>query len=70
MPSLACGPFLLALLLAACGDRTAPTAEESRSLDNAGEMLNAAPDALSNIDASEIDAKPANSAENAAENDQ
>jgi hypothetical protein len=50
MPHRACGPFLLALALAACGDRTTPTAEENRQLDNAAEMLDSAPDALENID--------------------
>jgi hypothetical protein len=50
MPYLACGPFLLALLLAACGNGTSPSAEENRQLDNAAEMLDAAPQMLSNID--------------------
>ena len=50
MPRLACGPFLLALMLAACGNGTKPSAEENRELDNAAEMLDAAPQMLSNID--------------------
>jgi hypothetical protein len=50
MPLRACGPFLLALLLAACGNGTSPSAEENRQLDNAAEMLDAAPQTLSNID--------------------
>lgn len=50
MPRLACGPFLLALIVGGCSDRTIPSAEENRQLDNAGEMLDSAPDALANID--------------------
>lgn len=50
MPLLACGPFLFPLLLTACGDRTTPSAEENRQLENASEMLDAAPEMLSNID--------------------
>jgi hypothetical protein len=44
------GPFLLAWLLAGCGDRTTPSPEEKRQLDNAAEMLNSAPGELSDID--------------------
>jgi len=47
---LTCGPFLLALLLCGCGDRTTPSAEQDRQLDNAAEMLDEAPNALGNID--------------------
>jgi len=54
MPALACGPFLLALLLGACGDRTAPSAEENRQLDNAAEMLDEAPQTLGNIDSNAL----------------
>jgi len=54
MPCLACGPFVLALLVAACGNRTAPSAEENRQLDNAAEMLDAAPSTLGNIDANAL----------------
>jgi hypothetical protein len=54
MPTLACGPFLLVLLLAACGNRTAPSAEENRQLDNAAEMLDAAPQTLGNIDSNAL----------------
>jgi hypothetical protein len=50
MPYLACGPFLLAALLASCGDKSMPSAEENRQLDNAAELLNSAPDELANID--------------------
>ena len=54
MPFLACGPFLLALLVSACGKSTAPSAEENRQLDNAAEMLDAAPQALGNIDSNAL----------------
>jgi hypothetical protein len=54
MPFLACGPFLLALLVSACGTSTAPSAEENRQLDNAAEMLDAAPQALGNIDSNAL----------------
>lgn len=50
MPGLACGPFLLALLLTSCGDRSTPSAEENRQLDNAAEMLDSAPGELANIE--------------------
>jgi hypothetical protein len=50
MPYLACGPFLLALLLASCGDSSNPTAEDNAQLDNAAELLNSAPDELANVD--------------------
>lgn len=50
MPFRACGPFLMALAIAGCGDRTTPSAEENRQLDNAAEMLNRAPDVLANVD--------------------
>ena len=52
MPGLACGPFLFALAacLAACGDRSVPSAEENDQLDNAANMLNEAENALEGID--------------------
>ena len=50
MPYLACGPLLLATLLTSCGDKSTPSAEENRQLDNAAELLNSAPDELANID--------------------
>jgi hypothetical protein len=50
MPVLACGPFLLALLLGSCDHRSTPSAEENRQLDNAAEMLDSAPGELANID--------------------
>ena len=50
MPYRACGPFFLSLLLGACGDGSRPSAAENEQLNNAAEMLNAAPDALANID--------------------
>ncbi len=49
-PLLACGPFLLFALLGSCGDRSTPSAEQNRQLDNAAEMLDSAPDVLSNVD--------------------
>jgi hypothetical protein len=55
MPYRACGPFLLALLLAACGSGTSPSAEENRQLDNAAEMLDAAPQTLGNIDGNALE---------------
>lgn len=50
MPHRACGPFLLALVLASCGDGSKPSAAENAQLDNAAEMLNEADDALAGID--------------------
>jgi hypothetical protein len=60
MPLLACGPILLALSLSSCGDRDTPSAEENRQLDNAAEMLDAAPDALSNIDENTLEESDSN----------
>jgi len=54
MPVRACGPFLLALLLGACGSKTTPSAEENRQLDNAAEMLDAAPRSLGNVDSNAL----------------
>ena len=59
-PILACGPFLLALCLASCGDRTAPSAEENRQLDNAAEMLDEAPGVLANVDENGIEHSDSN----------
>lgn len=64
MPYLACGPFVLALLLGACGNKTVPSAEQNRQLDNAAEMLDAAPQTLENIDANAIGPVDTNSAAN------
>ena len=50
MPLMACGPFLLAFVLGSCGDRSTPSAEENRQLDNAAQMLDRAPGELANID--------------------
>ena len=58
-PLLACGPFLLALLLGACGDGSKPSAEENEQLNNASEMLDEADNALSDIDENLL-AEPAN----------
>ena len=58
----ACGPFLLALLLSACGERSKPSAEENEQLNNAAVMLDEAPNLLSDIDENAL-GQPANSAE-------
>lgn len=50
MPYRACGPFLLAVLLAGCGDETRPSGDENRQLESAEEMLNKAPGELADID--------------------
>lgn len=50
IPHRACGPFLLALLLGACGDGSKPSAEENEQLNNASEMLDEAENALADID--------------------
>lgn len=62
MPYLACGPFLLALLLlpASCGDKSSPSSEDNAQLDNAAELLNAAPGELANIDGNALDDDNAN----------
>lgn len=61
-PCLACGPFILASLLAACGDTSVPSSEENAQLDNAAEMLDSAPDALEGIDENAIDRPAGNEA--------
>jgi hypothetical protein len=38
------------MLLGACGDRTTPSAEQNRQLENASEMLDEAPKLLANVD--------------------
>ena len=63
MPDLACGPFLLAFALAACGDRTTPSAEENRQLENAADLLDSAPGELANIDENALSTNESNSAE-------
>lgn len=50
MPTPACGPFLMVLLLCGCGESSRPSAGEEEQLNNAAEMLDSAPDELSNID--------------------
>jgi PBP1b-binding outer membrane lipoprotein LpoB len=62
MPFQACGACVLALLLGACGTTTAPSAEENRQLDNAAEMLDAAPQSLENIDANALGPVDSNTA--------
>lgn len=65
-PYRVCGPFLCLLLIAGCGDRTKPSAEENRQLQNAAEMLDAAPDQLANIDDNGLD-EPSDNSVNADE---
>lgn len=60
-PRWARGPFLLALLLAACSGRSTPTAEENRQLNNAAEMLDVAPNMLENIDENALGPTDSNS---------
>ena len=55
MPFPACGPFLLALALSCCSDKTAPSAADNRQLDNAAEMLDEAPGVLANVDENGLD---------------
>jgi hypothetical protein len=52
-PFLAPGPFLCLLLLS-CGNPTSPSTEDDRQLDNAEDMLNAAPEELSGIDEGDL----------------
>ncbi len=59
-PFVACGPFLLVLALSACSERTTPSAEENRQLENAAEMLDSAPDALANIDENSLGSPDSN----------
>jgi hypothetical protein len=56
----------LVLLAGGCGDRTAPSAEENRQLDNAADMLDSAPDVLANVDANAL-AEDDNSVANGSE---
>ena len=49
-----CGPFLLSVLLVACGSPSTPSSEDNRQLANAEEMLNSAPDELSGIDSNAL----------------
>ncbi|QNM82578.1 hypothetical protein H8M03_11310 [Sphingomonas sabuli] len=49
-PRLACGPFLLALALAACGESDRPSSAENSQLENAEDMLDRAPAELEGID--------------------
>ena len=60
MPLLACGPYLLAGILGSCGERSTPSAEENRQLDNAAQMLDSAPGELANIDENSLGPTEAN----------
>jgi len=55
-----CGPFLLSVLLAACGSGSVPSSEDNRQLANAEEMLNSAPDELSGIDSNALQSNQQN----------
>jgi hypothetical protein len=50
----------LALSLSSCREPDTPSAEENRQLDNAAEMLDAAPDALANIDENTLEESDSN----------
>jgi hypothetical protein len=63
MPYRVCGPLLFALLLSACDEGTRPSAAENEQLNNAAEMLDAAPDTLANIDESTLAGPEANETE-------
>lgn len=63
MPAVACGPFLLTLALAACAERTTPSAEENRQLENAADLLNSAPGELADIDENALSTNESNAAE-------
>ena len=62
MPALACGPFLLAALLGGCGEDSRPSAHDNAQLDNAAEMLDAAPNTLADIDENAL-GEPVNEAQ-------
>ena len=54
-PRWACGSFLMALLLGACGDSSRPSAEESEQLNNAEKMLDQADNELAGIEENTLD---------------
>jgi len=61
-PIMACGLFLCLPALISCGsESTAPTPEQNHELANADEMLNSAPNTLSNIDENALAAPTSNS---------
>jgi hypothetical protein len=64
MPYRACGPFVLALLVGACSNSTAPSSAQNRQLDNAAEMLDAAPQTLNAVDANALGTVDSNSTGN------
>jgi hypothetical protein len=51
----ACGPFLLALPIAGCGESSRPSPAENRQLENAAEMLDSAPARLETVDGNELE---------------
>lgn len=57
------------LLCAACsGDRDAPSADQDREMNRAADLLDKAPDSLSNVDAGGLDQQIPGDAEIAADN--
>jgi hypothetical protein len=53
----------LTLALAACAERTTPSAEENRQLENAADLLNSAPGELADIDENALSTNESNAAE-------
>jgi hypothetical protein len=58
MPHRACGPFLLALLLCACGEQSRPSEQENAQLDEAEQMLEEADNTLADVEENRLDEAP------------